>query len=149
MLPPHVHLLLLISTALGGFSGHLEHHLAAALSSPGSPKEGPLLLHMHHLRAGSSKSTIGNSKLLMALRSLDLVGARHAGHVPPQWHRFLAPSAGASHEHSRAAFKQGEQNTWPQGPATSCRSPPVVGGSKQMEHSPSHNSSEQRRFLVD
>ena len=43
------HLLFLISTALGGFSGNLEHHLAAPGGSPGRPKEGLLLPQAGHL----------------------------------------------------------------------------------------------------
>ena len=156
-----------MSTAFGGLSGHLEHHLAADLGSPGSPKRGLLLPQrhillsryttaaglpgqaLHHLaslievlpwgpktgracphwqelepiidacswlpmarrlldselpsialalpsvhcdggprslrlRAGSSRCGGVSSQLLIALRSLDLVGARQVGHMPLQ-----------------------------------------------------------------
>ena len=56
MLPPHRHLPLTISTALEGFSGHLEHHLAAALGSKGSPNKGRLLPQRHCLNVSSTAS---------------------------------------------------------------------------------------------
>ena len=45
-----------MSTALEGLSGHLEHHLAAALGSPGSPKVGWWLPQRHFLLLISTAS---------------------------------------------------------------------------------------------